>query len=113
MAKYKKKPVVIEAFRLTMITRWDNSEWPKWLHIAWNTEGEGGIWPDFDGKENLKKFADNLCIGTKEGIMRCPIGWWIIKGIVGEIYCCENDIFEQTYELVELVEDETKEGDEL
>ena len=26
--KYRKKPVVIEAFQMTKERRWDNSEWP-------------------------------------------------------------------------------------
>jgi len=102
MAKYRKKPVVIEAFQLTLQSRWDNSEWPNWAHKAWNTDGEGGLWPDPDNPPNPKqKSADDLCIGTKEGVMHCPIGWWIIKGIVGEIYSCAPDIFEATYEKVD------------
>ena len=27
--KYRKKPVVIEAFQMTEARRWDNSEWPE------------------------------------------------------------------------------------
>ena len=28
MPKFRKKPVVIEAFQMTKERRWDNSEWP-------------------------------------------------------------------------------------
>lgn len=103
MAKYRKKPVVIEAFQMTSYTRWNNCYWPTWLNIAWNTEGEGGIWPDPDDEKRTEghESADAVCIGTKEGVMRCPLGWWVIQGIVGEIYSCKPDIFAATYELVE------------
>lgn len=36
MPKYRKKPVVVEAFQMTKDRRQDNSEWPEWLNIAWN-----------------------------------------------------------------------------
>ncbi len=47
--KVRKKPVVVEAFQMTKKHRWDNSEWPEWLHRAWNTEGEGSLYR-VDGK---------------------------------------------------------------
>lgn len=37
MTKFRKKPVVIEAFQMTQERRMDNSEWPEWLNAAWNT----------------------------------------------------------------------------
>mgnify|MGYP001613386811 CR=1 FL=1 len=42
--KYRKLPVVIEAFQMTLARRSDNSEWPNWLHEAWNREpGENAL----------------------------------------------------------------------
>lgn len=29
------------------------------------------------------------------------IGDWIIKGVTGEIYCCPNEVFEKSYDIVE------------
>lgn len=50
--KYRKKPVVIEAFQMTKERRWDNSEWPNWLNMAWNSEpSEGAVWIDPDDIE--------------------------------------------------------------
>ena len=47
--KYRKKPVVIDAFQMTLERRWDNSEWPNWLNKAWNTPpSEGAVWTDPD-----------------------------------------------------------------
>lgn len=37
-------------------------------------------------------------VQTLEGRMKAPAGYWIIKGIKGEYYACEPEIFEATYE---------------
>lgn len=103
MAKYRKKPVVIEAFQMTLERRWDNSEWPNWLNKAWNiTPGEGSVWidPDVPIAEGHKSAAELVC-GTLEGVHRIDWGDWIIKGIKGELYPCKDSIFKQTYEPVE------------
>ena len=92
--KYRKKPVVIEAFQMTLARRWDNRDWPEWLHEAWNKDpGEGAIFVDAD---DLK--FELLCIGTKEGVLRVTWDDWIIRGVKGEIYPCNPDIFAATYE---------------
>lgn len=44
----------------------------------------------------------NLYIRTLEGLMRVSIGDYIIKGVQGEFYPCKPDIFEETYEEVQL-----------
>jgi hypothetical protein len=96
--KYRKKPVVIEAFQMTEERRWNNVDWPEWLHKAWNEpdfcEGALSIDPDDPAKERL-------VIGTMEGVHRVTWGDWIIQGVKGELYACKPDIFEQTYESVE------------
>ena len=100
MAKYRKKPVVIEAFQITKKTRVDNIDWPNWLHEAWqkgfNENGSVGCqdYPNSNGK-------DRLIIKTLEGIHTVRWNDWIIKGIHNELYPCKPDIFEATYELVE------------
>jgi len=100
MAKYRKKPVAIEAFQMTIERRQDNSEWPDWLHMAWNKEyeEEGSVspseYPNSDG-------TDRLVITTLEGIHLVSWGDWIIQGVQGELYPCKPDIFEATYEAVE------------
>jgi hypothetical protein len=91
--KFRKKPVVIEAFQMTKERRWDNSEWPNWLHEAWNTEGEGSLYC-VDGGETL-------FIGTLEGVYTVTWDDWIIQGVKGELYACKPDIFEMTYEVDE------------
>lgn len=95
--KFRKKPVVIEAFQMTKERRQDNRDWPEWLNRAWNEEvgAIGCVWcvdyPNSDG-------TDALVIGTKEGVMK--VGWddYIIRGVQGELYACKPDIFAATYE---------------
>jgi len=97
MPKFRKKPVVIEAFQMTKERRWDNSEWPNWLNKAWqeddNEPGALQIIPDTEGQE--------LEIVTLEGCHQVTWDDWIIQGVKGELYPCKPDIFEATYEPVE------------
>lgn len=88
MAKYRKKPVVIEAIRF------------------WNGDGRNTIkeCEEFCGGKyyDKKDGVDNdFFIKTLEGPMMAVDGDYIIKGIKGEFYPCHPDIFHQTYELVE------------
>jgi hypothetical protein len=96
MIKYRKRPIVIEAFQMTLERRWDNTDWPEWLHQAWNTEGQGALFIDADDPAH-----ERLVLGTLEGVYRISWDDWIIRGIAGELYPCKPDIFEATYEQFE------------
>ena len=80
MAKYRKKPVVVEAV-----------QW-KWHNGPEIEEFMG--WP-------YGSAPDILILETREGLMYVSYGDWIIKGVNGEFYPCKPDIFEKTYERVE------------
>lgn len=43
-----------------------------------------------------------LCVRTKEGEMRGPLGCFIIKGIQNEFYPCDQVIFFNSYEEKEI-----------
>lgn len=88
--KYRKKPVVIEAFQL----KEGQVEFPGWFQAPY---GRGEIIEDSDPFTLRRIFG----IKTLEGIMRAGDGDWIIKGVKNEIYPCKPDIFEATYEAVE------------
>lgn len=92
--KYKKKPVVVNAFQMTTKRRENNSDWPDWLHKAWNEKEKdaGSLWCVHT------KDKDTFFCGTLEGMHKVSINDWIIQGIKGEIYPCKPDIFELTYE---------------
>jgi hypothetical protein len=83
MAKYRKKPVVIEA------RQFDGKNGLVLLGWIGGTELE----EDFLG--------DYIEIKTLEGVMRADKNDWIIKGVAGEFYPCKPDIFTATYEKVE------------
>lgn len=83
MAKYRKRPVVIDA------VLWDGN-------IS-TLEPLGS----FSGTVSQELLSNTLQIQTLEGEMTAQVGDWIIKGVKQELYPCKPDIFEQTYELAE------------
>ena len=89
MPKYRKKPVVVEAFQMTRENREDKSLWPEWLNDAW-----GMI-------VSLTNNPPHLTIATLEGNMEVDLNDWIIKDIENELHPCKPQIFEKTYEKVE------------
>ena len=97
--KFKKKPVVVEAFQMTEARRQDNSEWPEWLHKAWLMPHDepGAVFPVDYPKSNG---TGQLVIYTLEGLHLVGFGDYIIQGIKGELYPCKPDIFLASYEPV-------------
>lgn len=91
MTKYRKKPLVIEAFQFGMQ---EKSDLPTWAKEALRS----GAIKAFSQYSGAVRWAE---IETLEGIHRAGVGDYIIKGIKGELYPCKPDIFEATYELVE------------
>ena len=94
--KFRKKPVVIEAFQMTFDRRDDKDNWPKWLQDAWwstdSFETPNVIYYDHQ--------AGVFKISTMEGKLKVSWDDWIIRGVNGELYPCKPDIFEATYEAV-------------
>ena len=87
MAKYRKKPVVIEA------VQWNGElllfNVPRWLSMAQKSG-------------TIKFISDhNAVVKTLEGDMFLSVGDYIIRGVKGEIYPCKPDIFKATYEKVD------------
>jgi hypothetical protein len=81
MVKFRKKPVVIEAFELV-----HPMHLPVWLVDAMKL-----------GKVDLRGDC-SATIETLEGQMRADPGDWIIQGVKGELYPCKPDIFAATYD---------------
>lgn len=101
MSLFRKKPVVVEAFQMTAQTRLDNSNWPVWLHSAWNANRNSvGALQRVDCAAVL---PDMLEIVTLEGNHRVGWGDYIIQGVHGELYPCKPDIFVKTYDSAVLV----------
>ena len=91
MAKYQKKPVIIEAWKVRELLRLAAHDWynlPERIRKA------------YDNVEVV--FAsDSIHVHTLEGIMVAEKDDWVICGVKNELYPCKPDIFEQTYGQVE------------
>lgn len=89
--KYKKKPVVIEAVQYKY---WDNGKPIFSENLDWvNKAIEDGV--IFLGEKGA---GYRLFIKTLEGNLVVNNGAFIIKGVRGELYACDQEIFKQTYE---------------
>jgi len=85
MAKYRKKPVVIEAFKLGV------DYIPDWFMDKVTTN---------EVILHTCSKGTNADIHTLEGWHHACYGDYIIRGVKGELYPCKPDIFEMTYEEV-------------
>lgn len=84
MAKYRKKPVTIEA---EIFDGTDESVYKIKKLIKSKLSAK-----------SIYRGDKCLMIRTLEGDMKASIGDYIIKGIQGELYPCKPDIFKETYE---------------
>jgi len=85
--KFRKKPVVIEAWQFTVIDA-NNPTAIEW----WCGGKVRGM--------TLYPQDRVIQIQTLEGEIEGSVGDWIIKGVKGEFYPCKPDIFKMTYEEV-------------
>jgi hypothetical protein len=87
--RYRKKPIVIEAFQLGI------DKIPDWFMDKVTSE-------DIIIYGTSSAFTHNkdihTAIKTLEGVMDAKYGDFIIKGVNGEIYPCKPDVFKKTYE---------------
>lgn len=94
MAKYRKKPVVIEAITFDELVEHGKSSGANIVNgMPWSFTYLGHAITH----ENDKCYL----IPTLEGTMCFQPGDMLITGVGGEIYPCKPDIFEATYEPVD------------
>lgn len=92
--KFRKRPVEVDAVQWSggnykRLERFCGFNWGRAdaKNVAWTVEDDGEqvvLWNTAESQWLL-----------------CPVGWWVIRGIQGELYPCKPDIFEATYEKVE------------
>ncbi len=84
MSKFRKKPVIIEAVQFVpgVVI---NDQWllDAVLSKVLHTDTHG------------------VYVRTLEGVMEVKPYSWIIKGVKGELYPCDDEIFKMTYEEVD------------
>ncbi|KKL69750.1 hypothetical protein LCGC14_2111770 [marine sediment metagenome] len=95
MAKYRKKPVVIDAERFFP----DKKPWPLGVFESgkYCTTRKNGSWCAL---HKLNHLIPIFRVMTLEGSLVVTSGDWIITGVKGKFYPCKPDIFEMTYEPV-------------
>ena len=97
MAKFRKKPIEVSAIH------WEGGDYEEILNPFcgrnWGRADAVGseTWPsDIPDKEQVVVFNS-----SEQTWLPVPVGWWIIRGIHGELYPCAPDIFAETYEAVD------------
>lgn len=80
--KYEKKPVQVEALQ------WDGQNYQEVSDFLEEV---------VNGSVVLSSQSPEVFINTLEGIMKAKIGDYIIKGVKGEFYPCDEEIFHLTY----------------
>jgi len=88
--------VVIQAFQMTLERRWDNSEWPQWLHMAWNKDPAAGpsLWIDPNAPiATGHDSAAELVCGDIDSRFKITWGDWIVRDFEGGIYACKPENF--------------------
>lgn len=80
--KYRRKPVVIDAIK------WTGDNYADVFEFT-----EGNAYP-------TKPHSDTLAVTTLEGEVMATKGCYIIRGIDGEYYPCQEEVFKKTYEPV-------------
>lgn len=89
--KFRKKPIVIEAWPVSILLADASHNWrllPKQILRAY--------------EKNDLLFADNyILIQTPEGKHRADFNDLIVCGVHGELYPCKPEIFAKTYEPAE------------
>lgn len=79
---FRKKPVAIEARRMTVFNIDELEHWCGGEVRNWHMSAKYRV----------------ISIPTLEGVMEARVGDWIIRGVTGEFYPCRDDVFQMTYE---------------
>ena len=107
MARYRKKPIEIEA------VLYDGSLYCAGFIVGWADDAGAYLVrqghehalrrePEFDGSNGniLDSAQPYIVIPTLEGDHRADVGDYVIQGVQGEFYPCKPDIFAATYDAV-------------
>lgn len=81
MAKFRKKPVVVEA-------------------MQWNGDNSQEI-AKFLDRAVSSNWIDTITIATLSVAIKAFRGDWIVRGEDNEFFVCKPDVFEKTYESVD------------
>ncbi|MFE9855590.1 hypothetical protein [Streptomyces sp. NPDC005780] len=104
MARYRKKPVEIEAMLLPAdATPTQGMEVYQWVENYIGSTQPAGDGPGYSpvaAGVTIDPADGLIVIRTLEGDMKVSLGDYVIRGVQGEFYPCKPDIFAATYEAV-------------
>lgn len=104
MARYRKKPVEIEAMLLPVdaTPTQGMAVYQRIEHHIGSTQpaGEGPGYSPVAAGVTIDPGDGLIVIRTLEGDMKVSLGDYVIRGVQGEFYPCKPDIFAATYERV-------------
>jgi hypothetical protein len=80
----RKKPIIIQAVLITL----DNLEE---LTLAFKEVVIEGLYP-----------RQTVCVNTLEGLNKAFPGAYLMIGVEGELYICQGEIFDKTYDVIEV-----------
>jgi hypothetical protein len=94
--KAKKKPVIIEAIQ------WTGENHREMFDFLTNYQKQNAYMTPYEDTFYIdhSQVKGGLIIRTLEGDHIARIGDYIIKGVHGEFYPCNPDIFKKTYEVL-------------
>lgn len=90
MARYRKKPIAIEAVQWT---GQNLKEIMNFVGSSLECNINDAVW-----RKSAEKPHMPMSIMTLEGPVNVTVGDYIIKGFKGEFYPCKKDVFNATYE---------------
>lgn len=85
--RVRKKPITVDAWLIDDILSTFVSDLPEEVRAGYD---DGVL--EFEG--------DRITIATIEGVMTGWGTWYLIRGIEGEFYPCEPDIFAKSYDIL-------------
>jgi hypothetical protein len=98
MAKFRKKPVVIEAIQLKESNIFEVTAFIDGKKPSLGSSIASHKWEDY---VKLVIANEGVTIKTLEGDIMADFGDYVIKGVKGEFYPCKPDIFKLTYDAVD------------
>lgn len=91
--KIRKKPIIVEAWKIDTLEMQYQGELPYWVYRAWKEDKIIGV--TSDGHDMV------LRIKTMEGIMTAKEGDVLVRGVNDELYAINAAIFEKTYDIID------------
>jgi hypothetical protein len=91
MARFRKRPVVINALQ------WTGENITELLDFVKSVPSDPNTQVRVDMTQQPVRLLVHTLENTSDPLVASP-GDWIIVGVKGEVYPCKPDIFSQTYE---------------